>query len=376
MAFVTMVSADPKIWVVDDCLPPEFVEMVNRAFDDGNRQCQVVKKPNGREILARNIDFDAKDVLCQEVFQRISDLCGISGAIPFKQFMVSEVCASGQDAHADHVNVDDVGSAKLSFLDLTLQSHSELEPRRIVPTITIIVYFNAVGGVSFPVAGKTISAKPGRVVLFHNYDDESRPSHKTSAEHYGIYFETLPRRVLVMGVLANHTPKFKADPDSSTSEALVYCAGTRRDPLYHDNPSYDGYKTPQQIAERIQADLVEEERIKGRQPTTHTMSNAKSDLILSLDLSLNEFHCVVEGRTMAGDLKCKLYCEGAMLVKHLRGHIERETGNAYRIVLCLPNGQLLTEEHDNSTIESWAPSVGKSETQAHPEYGCISCSLC
>ena len=134
-----MVSRDPKIWVVDDFLPLEFLQMVNSTFDSAQTKCQVVKKPNGREIWARNIDFDATDELCQAVFQRISELCGISATCGFTEFMVSEVCASGQDAHVDHVNVDDVGSSKLSFLDLKQQSCSEAEPRRVVPTISIIV---------------------------------------------------------------------------------------------------------------------------------------------------------------------------------------------------------------------------------------------
>ena len=386
-ATTTVVSTDPKIWVVDDCLPPEFVQMVNSTFDsaDGNSQHQKVKKPNSREILARNIDFDAKDELCREVFQRISDLCGISGPVPFKEFMVSEVWASGQDAHVDHVNVDDVGSSKLSFLDLTRQSCSESEPRRVVPTISILVYFNSVGGIRFPFADKTISAKPGRMVLFHNYDDQSRPSHKTSAEHYGIYLETLPRRLLIMGVLANHTPKFKAYPDSKTSEALVYCAGTKRDPLYHDNPSYDVYKTPQQISERIQTDrfvLAEQERERAEKERAHSKPS-KPDLILTLDLNFNEKgHCEVEARTMAGDVKCKMYCEGEMLeipIKHVRGQIERQTGNAHNIVLCFPSGQLLTEEHDHLTVGSFAATAGTSETQADQtdqKSCCRSCSLC
>ena len=110
-AAATMVSSDPKIWVVDDYLPPEFVQMVNQRFDTQDIQCQVVEKPN-RKVLARNYDFDAKDELCQEVFRRISDLCGIpAGAVHFNEFMVSELCGSGQDSHVDHVNLDDVANS-------------------------------------------------------------------------------------------------------------------------------------------------------------------------------------------------------------------------------------------------------------------------
>ena len=365
----TLVSTDPKIWVVDDCLPAEFLQMVNGAFDsaDGTGQCQVVKKPNGREILARNIDFQTKDEVCQEVFRRISNLCGISGAMPFSEFMVSEVVASGQDAHVDHVNVDDVGG-HLGFLDLTRQSYSESEPRRVVPTISIIVYFNAVGGIRFPSATgmKTISAKAGRLVMFHNYDDEHRPSHKASAEHYGIYFENLPRRVLIMGVLANHTPPFPSL--EKTSEALVYCAGTRRDPLRHDNASYDAYKTPEQIAERIRADLEEEQQLlqwRQRQPKREP---PKPDLILSLQLLLKDSGlCEVEGRNMAGDLLSKVDANPRMMVKELRRHIQREAdpNSVHNVILSLQNGQLLTEEHDDSVLEQW--SVARSGQYGLPD---------
>lgn len=372
-----MVSRDPKIWVVDDFLPLEFLQMVNSTFDSAQTKCQVVKKPNGREILARNIDFDATDELCQAVFQRISELCGISATCGFTEFMVSEVRASGQDAHVDHVNVDDVGSSKLSFLDLKQQSCSEAEPRRVVPTISIIVYFNPVGGIRFPSASgvKTIAAKAGRMVMFHNYDDESRPSHKASAEHYGIYFETVPRRVLIMGVLANHTP----DPTQSSTSctpALVYCAGTRRDPLYHDNPSYDGYKTPQQISERIQADRAEEERIRS---LSQPRGTGKSDLVLTLQLVFQDNGlCAVEGRNMAGDLMCKMNVSQQMMLRDLRGHVQRDAdpNSVHNIVLCLPNGQLLTEEHDMSVLYSWSAAAGFDETGMAGTNSKLCCSSC
>lgn len=380
-----MVSQDPKIWVVDDFLPAKFLQMVNSTFDsaDGRHKCQVVKKPNGREVLARNIDFDVKDELCQEVFQKISELCGISGALcGFTQFMVSEVCASGQDAHVDHVNVDDMGSSKLSFLDLTRQSCSEAEPRRVVPTISIIVYFNSVGGIRFPSASgmKTIAAKAGRMVMFHNYDDESRPYHKASAEHYGIYFETLPRRVLIMGVLANHTPQDPTESSAFCTPAVIYCAGTRRDPLYHDNPSYDTYKTPQQIAERIQADLAEEERIRS---LSQPRATPKSDLILTLQLVFKDNGlCAVEGHNMAGDLMCKMNVSQQMMLRDLRGHVQRDAdpNSVHNIVLCLPNGQLLTEEHDTSVLHSWSDAAGLSDepgkvAQTDSKSCCSSCSV-
>ena len=354
----TMVSSDPKIWVVDDCLPVEFVAMVNNAFEDGTAQCQVVKKPNGRELLARNIDFDVKHELCQEVFGRISDLCGIPAAMPFSHFMVSEVWASGQDAHLDHVNVDDVNAEKLCFLDLTRQSSCEADPRRVVPTVSIALYFNAVGGIRFPSAScaQTIAAKAGRMVIFQNYDDEARPSHKDSAAHYGVYFEKLPRRVLIMGILANETPQFTADPRQrgAKTEALIYCAGTKRDPLYHDNPSYDTYKTPEQIAERLRADQKEEEFL--RRQEQQTRKPLKLDMIVTLDIQRKDGFCSVEGRNLHGTLLCNLSCSQAMTVNELRGQVKQEADpdDLTNLMLCLPDGQLLTQEHDGTMLARWS----------------------
>lgn len=352
----TLVSSDPPIWVVDDRLPAEFLQVVNEAFDAGTSPCQVVKKPNGREILARNIDFDAKDDLCQEVFRRISDLCGISSkSLAFSQFMVSEVWASGQDAHVDHVNVDDVGPTRhLSFLDLSRQSSSAAAPQRVVPTISIVVYFNAVGGLHFPGASgmKTIAAKVGRMVMFHNYDDNCRPKHKTSAEHYGIYFETLPRRLLIMGVLANHTPEFQTFQGhpgqpilAKTTEAVVYCAGTKQEPLFHDNPSYDTYKTPEQIAER--------RRAEGHEVLA---SGVPTELRLTLSVEVKESgFWGVKGHDMAGELRVAfLAVDKKMKLKQLRGHIRNELPISVNAILSLPNGQLLTEEHDDTMLEAFA----------------------
>ena len=345
-AAATMVSTDPKVWVVDDYLPPEFVQMVNQKFDTQDIQCQVVEKPN-RKVLARNYDFDAKDELCQEVFRRISDLCGLpAGAVHFKEFMVSELWASGQDAHVDHVNLDDVANSnQLSFLDLSRQSCSESNPRRVVPTISIIIYFNAVGGLCFPKSDMgSIAAKPGRMVLFHNYEDELRPCHKPSAAHCGIYFEKLPKRVLVMGVLANETPQFQGTPPPS-AEALIYCAGTQRDPLFHDHPSYDCYK---------------------RAPDD---GKPKPELVLTLELICSEDNMLVNCRNTAGESLCNLVLAPTQTLEIARCHIQywADRYSSYNIILALPGGQLLSKEHDSLTLSNLSELEGAASSSDQPQ---------
>ena len=139
-----------------------------------------------------------------EVFRRISDLCGLpAGAVHFKEFMVSELWPVDRMLMWIMSIIDDVANSnQLSFLDLSRQSCSESNPRRVVPTISIIIYFNAVGGLCFPKSDMgSIAAKPGRMVLFHNYEDELRPCHKPSAAHYwNLFREVASRECWSLGV--------------------------------------------------------------------------------------------------------------------------------------------------------------------------------
>ena len=269
-----------------------------------------------------------------------------AGAVHFKECMVSELWASGQDAHVDHVNLDDVANSnQLSFLDLSRQSCSESNPRRVVPTISIIIYFNAVGGLCFPKSDMgSIAAKPGRMVLFHNYEDELRPCHKPSAAHCGIYFEKLPKRVLVMGVLANETPQFQGTPPPS-AEALIYCAGTQRDPLFHDHPSYDCYK---------------------RAPDD---GKPKPELVLTLELICSEDNMLVNCRNTAGESLCNLVLAPTQTLEIARCHIQywADRYSSYNIILALPGGQLLSKEHDSLTLSNLSELEGAASSSDQPQ---------
>lgn len=242
--FAQLVSEDPKIWVADDCVPQEFLDHVDAAFAAKDLGPRVVEKYDGRRILARNVDFEV-DELSRGMFENIAKVLGITELDRCRDFMVSEVWADGQTSHVDHINLDDLAANKynVDFLDLSKQSSSAGSPRRVVPTVSIVVYLNDVGGIRFPHAADeagTIAAKCGRVVMFQNYDDVHRPAHKASAEHHGIYFKDMPKRILVMGLLANENPSMVGS--NPPWQGLLYCAGTSRDPLFHDNPSYEPWK--------------------------------------------------------------------------------------------------------------------------------------
>lgn len=328
---IQLVSHNPRIWVTDDSVSSEFLASVDEAFKSEKRN--VVEKHSGRKIVARNIDFE-KDDLWEELFDKISDICGLEGALPrHRNFMVTEVYGSGQDAHVDHANVDDVAAGDpIDFLDMTKQSPSRSDPRRVVPTISIILYFNSVGGIRFPYADgmQTIAGKRGRMIFFENYQDDTRPMHATSATHYGIYFEQVPKRILVMGVLANKTPSM--DRSAEPTKGLIYCAGTERDPLFHDNPSYDTYKVggPQNFS-----------------------TAAKPDFIVSLDVSCSKGDCTVLGRNLAGEEVFNKQCSKDTSLKFIMDHIKEKVdpGDARKVLLCRMDGQLLTEEHMNQNLD-------------------------
>ena len=273
-----------------------------------------------RKVLARNSGFDAKDELCQEVFRRISDLCGIpAAAVHFNEFMVSEL-QSWRRGEQQSVKLSGPHSSELfrirSKESCSNNFHHHLFQCSWRPLP------------SFQWHGHHCSqARP--CGAFPQLRGWVAAGSQAFAAHYGIYFENLPKRVLVMGVLANQTPQFQGTPPST--EALIYCAGTQRDPLFHDAPSYDCYKTP----------------------VPPNDGKPKPELVLTLELICSETNILVNGRNMAGELLCKLNLAPAMTLGIARSHIQygADPSLSYNIIWALPGGQLLSMEHDSLT---WA----------------------
>mmetsp|Transcript_21563 Transcript_21563/g.50263 ORF Transcript_21563/g.50263 Transcript_21563/m.50263 type:complete len:377 (-) Transcript_21563:62-1192(-) len=350
-ASLQLVSSDPKVWVLDDAMSPKFLDVVDAAFQCRDRGQKAVQKQGGRVLMTRNIHFEVEELSC-ELFQTISSVCGLKEAVPqHPHFLVTEVCGQRQVAHVDHVNLDSIAAGRFAdFLDLTRQSSSGSNPRSVVPTVSIILYFNAVGGVRFPSAqgADLIAGKRGRMILFENYDDGCRPSHKSSSTHYGVYFETLPKRVLVMGVLANETPPMNkvAEP----TRGLIYCAGTGRDPLFHGNyPSHDDERTP-----------------------TPPKPAPKPDLIVSLEATLDAQTCLVVGRSMAGTDLCRVQCSKHNTLGFLRDEVRRavDPGNSSNVVLCNVEGGLLTSEYNRRKLSQCFGNTEEDTTVAPCSAGC------
>lgn len=228
----------PHVWVMDEAVPQSLLDHVDQAFATDSRSTTTKEEYHGRPLTSRSIEFDM-DETARPFFEMIAHGWGLSLAEPFDKFMVSDICGAEQSPHVDHINLDDLDGRNWSFLDLGLQSSELRSPRKVVPTVTVVVYFNSVGGICFPNAPEevsTIAAQRGRVVMFENYlEDCQRPSHNPAAAHYGLYFQDKPKRILVMGILANQTPQFSpgSEPKALT-RSLLYCAGTEADPLRHE----------------------------------------------------------------------------------------------------------------------------------------------
>jgi len=244
----------PHVWVVDEAVPQSMLDHVDQAFAADSRGKTTKDEYHGRPLTSRSIEFEM-DETSRPFFEMIAHCWGLNLEEPFEKFMVSDIWGAGQSAHVDHINLDDLDGRNWNFLDLGLQSSEPRKPWKVVPTVTVVVYFNSVGGICFPNAPEeagTIAAERGRVVMFENYlKDCQRPSHNPAAAHYGLYFQDKPKRILVMGILANQTPQFSpGSQPKALTRCLLYCSGTEADPLRHENPSYEGYYTPEELRER------------------------------------------------------------------------------------------------------------------------------
>lgn len=230
------VCEHPKIWVFDDLLSEGFLKHVDSLFDSGKvpaTQYNVF----GKVRTAHSVLIDVDDV-SRELIDIVREIAHVHEVEPCTKLMVSDLYGDAQDAHVDHASTQDLAIAfeNLGFLDLSKQSKSEQDTTRVVPTVSLVVYFDNVGGISFPKAhmpNDTITAQRGRIVMFHNYIDNERPAHNAAALHYGFYFpdQQRKRRLMTMGIMANETPT-----SVSIAEAIIYCPGVGL--LGHDNPSY------------------------------------------------------------------------------------------------------------------------------------------
>ncbi|CAE7688824.1 unnamed protein product [Symbiodinium sp. KB8] len=364
---VNHLSTRPHVWVVDGAVSERFLDLVDNqlASSEGTVTSEL---RNGKSITSRSVEFGVDDV-SRQLFETVAGFWGLLPEQSIESFVVSDICGEGQAPHVDHINLDDLPVHKLDFLDLTRQSSSPSNPRRVVPTISVVVYFNSVGGLQFPHSADklgTIAAKRGRIVMFQNYVDTDRPHHDSMAAHCGVYLDSLPKRILVMGILANETPSFSPRRPGSTSPkpSLIYCPGTAQDPLRHDAPSYDYMRTADEMVE-IEAARIREAEAIMRPPTPPrarkdvfnepASSHASEMKMLKPAESLVGITC----RSLAGRDLCSLEADAETKVAGLRRQVKQKLDpeDKTNVVLCIRDESLGKAQEDVKLYELLPVSI-------------------
>ncbi|CAE7345387.1 unnamed protein product [Symbiodinium natans] len=348
---VDHISSQPHVWVVDGAVSESFLSLVDDKLTTSEGTVKSELR-NGKSITSRSVEFQVDDT-SRHLFETVAGFWGLNPEQPCESFVVSDICGEGQSPHVDHINLDDLAGCELDFLDLGRQSASAVNPRRVVPTISVVVYFNSVGGIRFPHADElgTIAAKRGRIVMFQNYIDDQRPCHDSLAAHHGLYLDSLPKRILVMGILANETPSFfpNGPAAASPTRSLIYCPGTEQDPLRHDAPSYDYLRSPKERAEVEEARYEEARREHDRERERYEAEKRrkeaakkakKTDLILSLEAQMSNpetYTFTVACRSLAGRELLSVSGDGSANLTWLRAEIKKalDPEDVHNVVLCV-----------------------------------------
>lgn len=194
------ICEDPPIWVFDDLLSEEVLQRVDSAFEDVEW-----KSMNGRQVRIVELNVDSALAEIPETLRNISH---IEEVAPCHKIWIMDVQGRDQGAHMDGWEVEKSRYSKeqLDLSKCSVQTHRGFST--VIPTLSFVIYFNDVGGCSFPKAdlpNPTIPAKRGRILMFHNYVDSQRPAHNPSAIHHGVYGDG-PKRVMTAGVLSDTTP--------------------------------------------------------------------------------------------------------------------------------------------------------------------------
>merc|ERR1711977_88538 len=214
------VCSSPNIWVFDNLLSESFLSHIDALFEASQEEPQrVMSWAKDRSQLKRAVEFpvvgDSRTSELAAVLRRISHTS--SEVEVFPEARCVEVSGDPQHEHMDRHDwsrltrfpIEDIVDINGRF-----SSPAELQgSTRIIPTLSFVIYFNAVGGCEFPAAGQTITGKRGRIIMFQNYIDEQRPAHDTQATHFGFYGNcpsqfgvNPPKRMMTGGILCNKVP--------------------------------------------------------------------------------------------------------------------------------------------------------------------------
>lgn len=334
-----LVCSDPNIWVFDHLFSDVLIGHVNTLCDT-TQVSEVHQEARGhrqrRSVRGWPLRPEAQT---QEFFDVISRLVGVRLTEEFQSAMLTEVRGENQKPHMDGVELSDVERRyqQCDFLDETKQSVLDMHTVAVVPTLSVVVYFNDVGAIHFPQAssgeGVLIQGRRGRVVVIENYLDTARPHHNASAMHYGTYFEDAPKRLVTMGVLANSTPSQKKTPPYG----LLYCPAT-----------LDAVFTLHDAHANMREYYDKQDREK------------KEKLIVSMSVSRegDELHAVGTdvGGTKLCDVPFELTTTEADLVHTMKSMLKRD--DRYELEFLAPGGEVMSDKtRQVSSIPSFLDEV-------------------
>ncbi|CAJ1396863.1 unnamed protein product [Effrenium voratum] len=321
--------SEPNIWVFDNLLSERFLNRIDHAFDE---ETAFFDQPEGgktRRARCAQIEIDA---VTAELVDVIRTLTGIRQVEECRTFMIADVWGQDQDPHIDHISLKDLANRydELNFLDLCKQSRSQYNPDKIVPTFSIVVYFNDVGGICFPLSPtkEIIPSRRGRIVMFQNFDDAQRPVSNQMCKHYGVYFQDMPRRLMTMGILANETPGM--DIRCSLTDGLIYCAGVRDEGIRHD------WLDP---------------HMSSGSPSPPP--KPKADKVFTLDAFPDGEDWIVGVFSMAGDEVCSVQAGRSDTIGFLRKEIQKKVDpkGEVNLHLSLPGGNMVVISKDDTSLQ-------------------------
>jgi len=335
-----LVCSKPNIWVFDDLLSERFLDHVDNMFDHG--ETDFFNQPEGGKSRRSRCAQVEVDEVTVELVDAIRMLAGIRQVEECRTFMIADVWGQDQDPHIDHISLKDLANRynELNFLDLNKQSSSIGLCTRIVPTFSIVVYFNDAGGIHFPLSPmqEMIPGKRGRIVMFQNYHDSQRPVNNQLCKHYGTYFEDVPRRLMTMGILANETPSM--DNSGLLTDGLIYCAGVRDEGIRHDWETLHDFGCGGTGPEFT--------RIPPPPPP-----KPKSDKVLTLDAVPDGEEWVVGVMSMAGHEVCSVRAQRTHKIGSLRKQIKDavDPKDEFKLHLSLLGGNMVVNSKDDTSIQ-------------------------
>ena len=165
---------DPIVWVIDDFLSPEERLHVIGIAAPRLEEAKVTSTRVNTTSAARTGSVawvrygDSPQV--QEIIHRVSDLVGIP---PHHSESMQVVHYAETQEYRPHFDGWDLRTEKGRL-------RTENGGQRV---LTALMYLNDVaggGGTSFPKLGLEVEAKPGRLVIFHNIEDEATNLHQRS----------------------------------------------------------------------------------------------------------------------------------------------------------------------------------------------------